>query len=204
MRASRTSHCVPARVAPPRNHSWKTTSHSSNQEEGLVPRGAGPGGQIVVRLAHKTAQRMISIDVEDDGDGMPPNVRRWLVEEDPETGQVVGIALRLVHDVVAAHGGGVVIKSSTDLGDRGTSCASGPRGHRRRDAPVTAVCPSNRAMHRGRSFAPGELGPTLLGALAINLPFLPVWCPRARQRARDRGAQGGRSSVRRSAGGAAG
>ena len=48
-------------------------------------------------------------------------MRRWLLEEDPETGQAAGIALRLVHDVVAAHGGGMVIKSSTDLGDRGTS-----------------------------------------------------------------------------------
>ncbi len=80
-----------------------------------------PGCQIVVRLAHKAAQGMISIHVEDDGDGMPPGVRRWLLEEDPDTGLAAGIALRLVHDVVAAHGGGMVIKSSTELGDRGTS-----------------------------------------------------------------------------------
>ena len=80
-----------------------------------------PGGQIVVRLAHRVAQRMISIHVEDDGDGMPPSVRLLLLEEDPETGHAAGIALRLVHDVIAAHGGGMVIKSSTELGDRGTS-----------------------------------------------------------------------------------
>ncbi len=88
-----------------------------------VRRGSAamPGGQINVRLAHKAAQHMISIHVEDDGDGMSPAVRRWLLEEDPETGHAAGIALRLVHDVVAAHGGGMVIKSSTDLGDRGTS-----------------------------------------------------------------------------------
>ena len=79
------------------------------------------GGQIIVQLAHKAAQRMISIHVEDDGDGMPPGVRRWLLEQDPETGHAAGVALRLVHDVVAAHGGGMVIKTSTDLGDRGTS-----------------------------------------------------------------------------------
>ena len=80
-----------------------------------------PGGQIIVRLAHKAAQRMIGLHVEDDGEGMPATVRRWLLEEDPETGQATGTALRLVHDVVAAHGGGMVIKSSADLGDRGTS-----------------------------------------------------------------------------------
>ena len=53
--------------------------------------------------------------------GCPPPCAAGSSEEDPETGQAAGIALRLVHDVVAAHGGGMVIKSSTDLGDRGTS-----------------------------------------------------------------------------------
>lgn len=78
------------------------------------------GGQIVVRLAYRDAQKMISIHVEDDGAGMTDTVRRWLLEENPETGQSAGIALRLVHDVVAAHGGGMVIKTSTDPNDRGT------------------------------------------------------------------------------------
>ena len=32
----------------------------------------------------------------------------------PETGHAAGIALRLVHDVVAAHGGGMVIKTGAD------------------------------------------------------------------------------------------
>lgn len=88
-----------------------------------VRRGSAamPGGQIIVRLAHKAAQRMINIHVEDDGEGMSPTVRRWLLEENPETGHAAGIALRLVHDVVAAHGGGMVIKTSTELDDRGTS-----------------------------------------------------------------------------------
>lgn len=87
-----------------------------------VRRGSAhlPGGQIVVRLAYKPLQRMISIHVEDDGDGMSPTVQRWLLEENPETGQAAGIALRLVHDVVTAHGGGMVIKTSTEPGDRGT------------------------------------------------------------------------------------
>jgi NtrC-family two-component system sensor histidine kinase KinB len=89
--------------------------HVRRGSEGLT------GGQIVVRLAHKVVQRMISIHVEDDGDGMPPTVRRWLLEENPETGQAAGIALRLVHDVVTAHGGGMVIKTSTDANDRGTA-----------------------------------------------------------------------------------
>ena len=114
---------LPARIAiDGEKIAWATTVLVGNALR-HVRRGSAvmPGGQIVVRLAHKAAQRMVSIDVEDDGDGMPPGVRRWLLEEDPETGQATGIALRLVHDVVAAHGGGMVIKSSTDPGDRGTS-----------------------------------------------------------------------------------
>jgi signal transduction histidine kinase len=80
-----------------------------------------PGGQVVVRLAHSAAQGMVSITVEDDGTGIPSSIRSWLVEPNPATGQAAGVALRLVHDVVVAHGGGMVVKSSTDVDDRGTT-----------------------------------------------------------------------------------
>jgi signal transduction histidine kinase len=83
--------------------------------------GAMPGGNIRVRAAHNAAQRMVSITVQDDGPGIPPSVRPWLLTPDPATGRAAGIGLRLVHDIVAAHGGGMVIKSSPEPSQRGTT-----------------------------------------------------------------------------------
>lgn len=78
-------------------------------------------GSILVRVAHAAAQSMVSISVQDDGSGMPPAVSSWLIEPNPETGKTTGVALRLVHDIVAAHGGGMVVRSSTEPGERGTT-----------------------------------------------------------------------------------
>jgi signal transduction histidine kinase len=79
-----------------------------------------PGGHIGVRLAHNVAQRMLSITVEDDGPGMPANVQARLLAAGAEGG-ATGVSLQLVHEVVAAHGGGMVIKSSSAAEDRGTT-----------------------------------------------------------------------------------
>jgi signal transduction histidine kinase len=88
-----------------------------------VRRGDGgmPGGTIRVRAAHNVAHRMINITVQDDGPGIPASVRPWLFVPDPETGRAAGLGLRLVHDIVAAHGGGMVLKSSAEPSQRGTT-----------------------------------------------------------------------------------
>jgi len=83
--------------------------------------GAMPGGNIRVHATRNASQRMINITVQDDGPGIPVSVRPWLLEPDPKTGRAAGIGLRLVHDIVAAHGGGMVIKSSADPSERGTT-----------------------------------------------------------------------------------
>ncbi len=72
-----------------------------------------------VALAYNAAQRMVSITVEDDGPGISPEVQARLLGADPS--EATGVSLRLVHEVVAAHGGGMVIKSSTAPADRGTA-----------------------------------------------------------------------------------
>ncbi|APR79937.1 Sensory box histidine kinase [Minicystis rosea] len=79
-----------------------------------------PGGHIGVRLGHSAGRRMISITVEDDGPGMPADVQARLLGPSEE-GDATGVSLRLVHEVVAAHGGGMVIKSSSAPDDRGTT-----------------------------------------------------------------------------------
>jgi signal transduction histidine kinase len=79
-----------------------------------------PGGHIGVRLGHSAAQGMLSLTVEDDGPGMPANVQSRLLSSGAE-GDATGVSLQLVHEVVAAHGGGMVIKSSSSPEDRGTT-----------------------------------------------------------------------------------
>ncbi len=88
-----------------------------------VRRGDGvmPGGNVRVRVAHSASRRMVDITVQDDGPGIPASVRPWLLQPDPKTGRTAGIGLRLVHEIVAAHGGGMVIKSSADPSERGTA-----------------------------------------------------------------------------------
>lgn len=82
---------------------------------------AMPGGNVILRVAHNGPQRMLSITVHDDGPGIPASVRPWLLAPNPDTGRVAGVALRLVHDIVAAHGGGMIIKSSIEPSERGTT-----------------------------------------------------------------------------------
>jgi two-component system sensor histidine kinase QseC len=83
--------------------------------------GALPGGNIRVRAGHNAPQRMMNVTVQDDGPGIPASVRPWLLTPHPETGRTAGVGLRLVHDIVAAHGGGMVIKSSAEPRERGTT-----------------------------------------------------------------------------------
>jgi signal transduction histidine kinase len=88
-----------------------------------VRRGDGvmPGGNVRVRATFSASPRMVNITVQDDGPGIPASVRPWLLQPDPVTGRAAGIGLRLVHEIVAAHGGGMVIKSSADPSARGTT-----------------------------------------------------------------------------------
>jgi signal transduction histidine kinase len=78
-----------------------------------------PGGHVGVALSHNAAQRMLSITVEDDGPGISAEVHARLLQ--PDGGEATGVSLRLVHEVVVADGGGMVIKSSTAPEDRGTT-----------------------------------------------------------------------------------
>ena len=80
-----------------------------------------PGGNVGVRLAHNAAQKMVSVTVEDDGPGIPSEVQASLLVSSQVTGRTAGVSLHLVHELVAAHGGGMVIKSSTSPDRRGTA-----------------------------------------------------------------------------------
>src|SRR5262249_45580109 len=83
--------------------------------------GYMPGGNIEVRVGFETAQSRMSIVVHDDGWGIPEGVRPWLLTPNPGTGRAAGVSLRIVHDIVAAHGGDMNIESSTRRRDHGTT-----------------------------------------------------------------------------------
>ncbi len=62
----------------------------------------------------------VSITVDDDGPGIPPEKRAYLFKRAPGTTHAVGLALMLVLDVVTAHGGTVEVATATQGQDRGT------------------------------------------------------------------------------------
>jgi signal transduction histidine kinase len=113
---------LPPRVAlDPAKIAWAVTTLVGNALR-YVRRGDGdwPFGRVVVCASHSDRRRLLRISVHDDGPGIPELVRRWLVAPDPETGRLTGISLRMVHDVVVAHGGRMVVKSPTGPAHRGT------------------------------------------------------------------------------------
>jgi signal transduction histidine kinase len=114
---------LPARISiDAAKIAWAVTALVGNALR-YVRRGSAtrPGGDVGVMLAHSAAQDMVSITVEDDGPGIPADVQARLLVSSADCDRGTGVSLLLVHEVVGAHGGGMVIKSSTAPEDRGTA-----------------------------------------------------------------------------------
>ena len=79
-----------------------------------------PGGAISVEVSRAGAAEM-SIEVQDDGSGIPAAKLPFLFRRAPGLPHAAGLALMLIHDIVAAHGGSVDVKSSTEAFDHGTT-----------------------------------------------------------------------------------
>jgi signal transduction histidine kinase len=80
-----------------------------------------PGGSIVVHAARSASANELAISVEDDGPGIPSEKIRYLFERQAGSQHAVGLALTLVHDVVAGHGGRVEVQSNTGALTHGTA-----------------------------------------------------------------------------------
>jgi signal transduction histidine kinase len=109
---------LPKVFIDPEKIAWAVTTLVGNALRHVRPGTRRlPGGTIRVRV--DLAQSALLISVEDDGPGIP----RDKVEHLFDRGNVrhgVGLALLMVRDVVAAHGGEVEIESSQGSFDGGT------------------------------------------------------------------------------------
>jgi len=113
---------VPAAVLlDPGKVAWAATVLVGNALR-YVHRGSRlmPGGSIVVRIAYNPAGPDITIEVQDDGSGIPGDRLRGLFAAGPGQ-QRVGLGLLMVREVVAAHAGRVDVQSDTDPSRRGTT-----------------------------------------------------------------------------------
>jgi signal transduction histidine kinase len=80
-----------------------------------------PGGTIDVRVRYVPASTQVVVEVQDDGVGIPGDVLPRLLQRSPERLHASGLALNLVQDVIAAHGGSMHLESSTDSERSGTT-----------------------------------------------------------------------------------
>jgi signal transduction histidine kinase len=63
----------------------------------------------------------VVLEVQDDGSGIPADTLRQLLRRAPGPLHASGLALSLVQDVIAAHGGEIRLDSSTEAERSGTT-----------------------------------------------------------------------------------
>jgi signal transduction histidine kinase len=80
-----------------------------------------PGGLISVQARFDSASSNIILEIRDDGSGIPADVLPRLLARQPDQTHAAGLALSLIRDVVAAHGGTLQIESSTEPRGSGTT-----------------------------------------------------------------------------------
>jgi signal transduction histidine kinase len=80
-----------------------------------------PGGSISVTASLDEAAGDLVITVADDGPGIAAELRGRLFHRAPGAPLATGLALVVVRDIVAAHGGSLDLESSTGALDHGTT-----------------------------------------------------------------------------------
>ena len=79
------------------------------------------GKTIDVRTSYEPATSEVTIEVRDDGPGIPADTVARLFKHDGLNVRGAGLALLLIRDVMAAHGGRVDVHSSTALVAHGST-----------------------------------------------------------------------------------
>jgi signal transduction histidine kinase len=74
-----------------------------------------------VRARYVPAASEVTLEIQDDGSGIPKDKLARMLQRSPERVQTSALALSLVQDVVAAHGGSVHVEGRTDAEQSGTT-----------------------------------------------------------------------------------
>jgi signal transduction histidine kinase len=108
-------------IADPEKIAWAVATLVGNALR-YVRRGSTrmPGGSIAVRIQRAAAGKGVSIEVADDGTGIPPEKLAHLFERQPGVQHATGLALHLIAEIVQAHGGSVAVDSKTGYPEHGT------------------------------------------------------------------------------------
>jgi signal transduction histidine kinase len=77
------------------------------------------GGSVLVHIVPEAKE--IAIAIQDDGPGIPKEKLPYLFERRSGAHHADGLALSLVRDIVAAHGGRIEVESRTGPEEHGTS-----------------------------------------------------------------------------------
>lgn len=72
-----------------------------------------PGGSITVRVTYNPAPPEVTIEVQDDGAGIPADKLPLLFSVEPDQPRM-GLGLSMIRDVVLAHAGHMEVHSETD------------------------------------------------------------------------------------------
>jgi signal transduction histidine kinase len=80
-----------------------------------------PGGAIDVRAAFHGTSSRVTIEVQDDGPGIPADTIARLFKRDGLNVRGAGLALLLMSDICIAHGGTIDVRSSIDVSQHGTT-----------------------------------------------------------------------------------
>ncbi len=79
------------------------------------------GGTISVRAGFDPGSSLVTIEVQDDGPGIPADTVTRLFKRDSLNVRGAGLALLLMSDICAAHGGTVDVHSKADVSEHGTT-----------------------------------------------------------------------------------
>jgi signal transduction histidine kinase len=80
-----------------------------------------PGGFIHVELAYDKPSQKLTINVKDDGPGIPAERLPLLFKVTSDDQPVFGLALKVAHDILVAHGGKIRAESNPQGPVQGTS-----------------------------------------------------------------------------------
>lgn len=72
--------------------------------------------RVTLEVGYQPEARQVVFTVRDNGPGMSEATARWLFRRDPRTGRALGLALLMVHDIVAAHRGTILVESRLGQG----------------------------------------------------------------------------------------